>query len=91
MRRQGLDLARAWQQCDQSERSEGLYVKVETDDTTTARLKWVRHDFVQAILESARHHSEQPFIPNLLAPDVDLYAPRPTVTWASISAAQPNP
>ncbi len=66
-------------------------MKVETDDTTTARLKWVRHDFVQAILASARHHSEQPFIPNLLAPGVDLYAPRPTVTWASSPAAHPNP
>ncbi|MEY1593324.1 RNA ligase family protein [Burkholderia sp. Bmkn7] len=91
VRRQGLDLARAWQQCDKSACAEGLYVKVETDDTTTARLKWVRHDFVQAILESACHHSEQPFIPNLLAPDVDLYAPRPTVTWRSIATTRAHP
>ncbi len=90
VRRQGLNLARAWQQCDKSERSEGLYVKVETDYTTTVRLKWVHHDFVQAILDSARHHSEQPFIPNQLAPGVDIYAPRPTVTWRSRLASRPG-
>ncbi|KVD49235.1 DNA ligase [Burkholderia ubonensis] len=84
VRRQGLDLARAWRQCDKSNLSEGLYVKIEADDATTGRLKWVRRDFVQAIIESGRHHSEQPFIPNLLAPGVDMYAPQPAVTWATL-------
>ncbi|PAJ82890.1 RNA ligase family protein [Burkholderia ubonensis] len=86
VQRQGLDLARAWRQCDKSNLSEGLYVKIEADDATTGRLKWVRRDFVQAIIESDRHHSEQPFIPNLLAPGVDMYAPRPAVTWATLGA-----
>ncbi|KVH73771.1 DNA ligase [Burkholderia ubonensis] len=86
VRRQGLDLARAWRQCDKSNLSEGLYVKIEADDATTGRLKWVRRDFVQAIIESDRHHSEQPFIPNQLAPGVDMYASQPAVTWATLGA-----
>ncbi|WP_321871014.1 RNA ligase family protein [Burkholderia ubonensis] len=88
VRRQGLDLARAWRQCDKSNLSEGLYVKIEADDATTGRLKWVRRDFVQAIIESDRHHSEQPFIPNQLAPGVDMYASQPAVTWATLGAPE---
>ncbi len=83
--REGLDLAMAWRQCDRSDLSEGLYVKVEDGDRTVGRLKWVRHDFVQAILDAQRHHSEQPWIPNLLLPGVDLYAPRLAITWDALA------
>ncbi|EGP48460.1 RNA ligase family protein [Achromobacter insuavis] len=79
VRREGLDLALAWKQCDKSDLSEGLYLKVEADGRTLGRYKWVRADFVQAILASEKHHSEQPYVPNQLAPGVDLYAPRPRV------------
>ncbi|MCK4118442.1 RNA ligase family protein [Ralstonia nicotianae] len=87
VQRAGLDLALAWRQCDKSNLSEGLYVKVEANGQAVGRYKWVRQDFVQAILESEKHHSEQPFIPNLLVPDVDLYAPQPTVTWDTLRAS----
>lgn len=84
VRRAGLDLTLAWQQCDKSDLSEGLYIKIEAEGQTVGRYKWVRPDFVQAILDSEKHHSEQPFVPNLLRPDVDLYAPQPTVTWDAL-------
>lgn len=85
--REGLDLQRAWKQCDKSDLSEGLYVKVEAGGKTIARYKWVRRDFVQAILDSDKHHSEQPYVPNLLAPGVDLYAPRLAVDWDTLRGA----
>lgn len=84
VRREGLDLALAWKQCDKSDLSEGLYLKVEADGRTLGRYKWVRADFVQAILASEKHHSEQPYVPNQLAPGVDLYAPRPRVDWDTL-------
>ncbi|CUI40591.1 RNA ligase family protein [Achromobacter xylosoxidans] len=84
VRREGLDLALAWRQCDKSDLSEGLYIKVEADGQTLGRYKWVRADFVQAILASEKHHSEQPYVPNQLAPGVDLYAPRPRVDWDTL-------
>src|SRR5690606_27089198 len=56
--REGLDLAAAWKMCDKSDFAEGLYLKVEEGDETTGRLKWVRRDFVQAILDSDKHHAE---------------------------------
>lgn len=84
VRREGLDLALAWRQCDKSDLSEGLYLKVEADGQTLGRYKWVRADFVQAILASEKHHSEQPYVPNQLAPGVDLYAPRPRVDWDTL-------
>lgn len=84
VRREGLDLALAWKQCDKSDLSEGLYLKVEADGRTLGRYKWVRADFVQAILASEKHHSEQPYVPNQLAPGVDLYSPRPRVDWDTL-------
>ncbi|MFY2058613.1 RNA ligase family protein [Achromobacter xylosoxidans] len=84
VRREGLDLALAWKQCDKSDLSEGLYLKVEANGQTLGRYKWVRADFVQAILASEKHHSEQPYVPNQLAPGVDLYAPRPRVDWDTL-------
>ncbi len=81
VRREGLDLERAWRQCDKSTLMEGLYLKVEDEHETTGRLKWVRQDFVQSILEADQHHVNQPFIPNALADGVDLYAPRLSMDW----------
>ncbi|MDQ1923327.1 RNA ligase family protein [Massilia pseudoviolaceinigra] len=82
--REGLDLAKCWAQADKSDLAEGLYIKVEEDGVVTARYKWVRSDFVQAILDSKMHHSQQPYVPNQLAPGVDIYAPRLTTTWEDL-------
>jgi hypothetical protein len=82
--REGLDLQRCWAQADKSDLAEGLYIKVEEEGVVTARYKWVRSDFVQAILDSHMHHSQQPFVPNQLAPGVDIYAPRLNAAWRAI-------
>lgn len=82
--REQLDLVKAQQQCDQSDEMEGLYLKLETAEQTIGRLKWVRRDFVQTILDAGQHHSEQPFIPNQLAEGVDLYSPTLAVDWQTL-------
>lgn len=82
--REGLPLPLCWQQTDKSDRSEGLYLKVEDDEKVLARYKLVRHDFVQTILDSGSHHARRPVLPNQLAEGVDLYAEVPTVTWESL-------
>ncbi|MES2295745.1 MAG: RNA ligase family protein [Pseudomonadota bacterium] len=79
--REGLDLGKCWGQADKSDLAEGLYIKVEDDAVVTARYKWVRSDFVQAILDSQVHHSQQAFVPNELAPGADIYAPQLTMHW----------
>ena len=79
--REGLDLPRAWRQCDHSSQMEGLYLKVEDEHCTRSRLKWVRQDFVQAILDADQHHASQPFIANQLATLADLYSPRLALDW----------
>jgi len=76
-----LDLVKAWKQADKSDLVEGLYIKVEEDGVVKERYKWVRPDFVQAILDSEKHHAEQPFIPNQLRKGVDIFAPQLTHDW----------
>ena len=82
--REGLDLAKCWAQADKSGMAEGLYIKTEENGVVTGRYKWVRSDFTQAILDADMHHSQQPFLPNRLAPGVDLYAPALSTTWADL-------
>lgn len=90
VQRQQLDLEKAWQQCDHSNLMEGLYLKLETAEQTIGRYKWVRADFVQSILDAKQHHSAQPFIPNQLATGVDLYAPKLTVDWSTLTKRSNN-
>lgn len=80
--REGFDMAKAWKMADKSDLMEGLYIKTEENGVVTGRYKFVRHDFVQAILESKVHHSVQPFIPNQLADGVYIFSPVLTKTWA---------
>lgn len=77
----GVPVEAAWARADKSDMSEGLYIKVETEEHTIGRFKWVRPDFVQAIKDSGKHHSEQPYIANSLRPGVDIFAPALTATW----------
>lgn len=79
-----LPVEQCWKQTDKSDKSEGLYLKVENDDQVLARYKLVRHDFVQTILDSGSHHSRRPLFPNQMHRDFDLYAPQPTVTWEQL-------
>lgn len=77
----GLDKAQAWQLADKNFRCEGLYLKIEEGEETTGRLKWVRSDFVQAIVQSGKHHAEQPFVANRLIEGVDIFSPVLTHGW----------
>jgi hypothetical protein len=81
VKRERLDLTTAWKRVDKSDLMEGLYIKVEEDGVVKERYKFVRHDFVQTILDTEVHHSKQPFIPNQLAPGVDIFSPELTKTW----------
>lgn len=79
--RAGVSEAQAWAMADKSDFSEGLYLKVETEAETVGRLKWVRPDFVQAIQDSGKHHSEQPFVANGLCAEADIFSPELTACW----------
>lgn len=68
-----LDVERSLKQTDQSSLMEGLYIKVEPDDTVTARYKYVRSGFLTTILQGDGHWLNRPIIPNLLLPNVDLF------------------
>lgn len=77
----GMTREQALRMVDMSLKAEGLYIKVETEDETVARYKWVRSDFVQTILDTNVHHSNQPYVANRLESGVDIYSPRLTHTW----------
>jgi len=85
VQREGLPPQLCWQQTNNSDLAEGLYLKVEADGQVVARYKLVRQDFLQTILDSGSHHSQRPMIANGLAPGVDLYAPQPSVSWEDLS------
>lgn len=53
---------------------EGLYIKIEDGDETVARFKWVRHGFVQTILDNNQHWSARPIVRNALRPGVNIMA-----------------
>jgi len=62
-------------QTDASDLAEGLYIKVEEDGRVTARFKYVRHDFLTTVLDSASHWQSRPILPNRLAPGIKLLGP----------------
>lgn len=59
---------------------EGLYIKVEDNLETVERYKWVRPDFVQAIMEGDGHHQHRMLVPNVLNPNVELFAYYPNLS-----------
>ncbi|WP_312836178.1 RNA ligase family protein [Comamonas sp.] len=85
VKREGLPAPLCWQQTNNSDLAEGLYLKVEEGGQVVARYKLVRQDFLQTILDSGSHHSQRPMIANGLAQGVDLYAPQPSVRWEDLS------
>ena len=63
-------------QTEDSDLSEGLYIKLEEEGVVKGRFKFVRADFVQAILDGDSHWHERPILPNRLAEGVDIFAPQ---------------
>ncbi len=73
----GLDVERAARETDPSRLMEGLYIKVEDEETgrVVGRYKYVRAAFLQAVFEAEGHWLSRPIIPNQLREGVDLFAP----------------
>jgi RNA ligase len=69
----GVDPAKARTETEASDLAEGLYLKHENDAHVIGRYKFVRADFLQAILDSGSHWAERPIIQNQLAPGVDIF------------------
>lgn len=82
--REGLPLDLCWKQTNASDKSEGLYIKVENADYVEGRYKLVRSDFLQTILDSGSHHLQRPILPNQLAPAADLWVPTPLVDFSHL-------
>ena len=59
---------------DRSNLMEGLYIKVEENDIVTERYKYVRADFLTAVLESEGHWLNRKIVPNQLADGVDIWS-----------------
>ncbi len=69
-----VDAARALNETDLSDEMEGLYIKVEDEESVVARYKWVRKTFLTAVVDSGSHWLARPIIPNRLAGDAKLEA-----------------
>ncbi len=83
----GVEGERALRETEGSDLAEGLYIKVESGREVTDRLKWVRSDFLQCIADNDSHWHSRPIIVNGLAPEVDLFAPKPVVAWPAARTA----
>ncbi len=60
-------------QTEDSDLSEGLYLKWEDEHHVLGRAKVVRHGFVQTLLDGDGHWQRRPILPNQLAPGADLF------------------
>lgn len=63
-----LDAARILSETDSSDLSEGFYIKQELNGEVIGRYKFVRHSFVQTILDSGTHWADRPILPNMMDP-----------------------
>ncbi|MBL8203102.1 MAG: RNA ligase family protein [Blastocatellia bacterium] len=70
--KQNLELVR--KQTDNADLAEGLYIKVEEDGRVVERYKFVRAEFLQAVVDSGSHWMDRPILPNRLHADVDIFA-----------------
>ena len=64
--RQGLSVEQVLAETDASSTMEGLYIKVEENGIVTERMKYVRAEFLQRMLQSDSHWIDRPIIPNQL-------------------------
>jgi len=62
-------------QTEDTELSEGLYIKQEDATAVLGRFKFVRSGFLQTITAADGHWHSRPILPNKLAEDVDIFAP----------------
>jgi hypothetical protein len=69
----GQDLELVGRQTDDSDYSEGLYIKVEAEGQVVERYKFVRASFLQAVFDSGSHWMDRPIIPNQLREGCDIF------------------
>jgi hypothetical protein len=74
LRGQGIELVQ--RQTDNSDLSEGLYIKVEVEGRVAGRYKFVRASFLQAVFDSGSHWMDRPIIPNRLSEGCDIWLDR---------------
>ena len=72
--RAGVDAANAERTTSLDSGMEGLYIKVEEGDWTVKWLKWVRYEFLRAILDSDTHWQHRSELRNRLKLGTDLFA-----------------
>ena len=70
----GVNPEQALRQTDLTGIMEGIYIKVESGDYVTDRLKFVRASFLNTILDSESHWLSRPIVANCLADGVNLFA-----------------
>lgn len=62
----GLNIDLVCSQTDMSGLEEGIYIKVENEDETIGRYKFVREDFVLHILKKDDHWHDRPILKNMI-------------------------
>ncbi|WP_421983423.1 RNA ligase family protein [Roseibium sp.] len=62
-------------QTEDTDLSEGLYIKLEDGTSVIDRFKYVRAGFIQTLTEADSHWHSRPILPNQLADGVDIFAP----------------
>ena len=70
----GVGPEQVWRETDNSDFMEGLYLKVEEQGKVVHRYKYVRADFLTAVVDSGSHWLKRPIVPNQLQPGTDLFA-----------------
>jgi RNA ligase len=74
LRGQGIELIQ--RQTDNSDLSEGLYIKVEVEGRVVGRYKFVRASFLQSVSDSGSHWMDRPIIPNQIREGCDIWLDR---------------
>jgi hypothetical protein len=69
----GVGFDRVWNETDQSELMEGLYIKVEENGAVVERYKYIRASFLTAVVDSGTHWLKRAIVANQLRAGVDLF------------------
>lgn len=64
--KENIDFEKTLLQSDNSDKAEGLYIKIEEDGVVKERYKFVRQEFTAQILSTDDHWLDRPIVPNLL-------------------------
>lgn len=68
-----LDSVQVMKETDTSTLMEGVYIKVEEDNTVKERYKYVRANFLQTVFASESHWLDRPLLPNRLKAGIELF------------------